>query len=226
MCAVAACACQQRVHEGLVLLAVERAVQIIAGAVERFIVARGAESDGGIHAFGVHDGADGVVEVQPVRAGEPRDGGGQRVAGERAGGDDRRSPSAGASATSSRRSSMSGSASMARVTSAANASRSTVSAWPPGTRAVSAARSSSEPSRRSSSLSSQGADSSCSDFSELLHTSSARRPVWWAGRGPAGAHLVERHGHAQPRNLPGGFRPRQPSADNVNRISQALSPIG
>ena len=90
-------------------------------------------------------------------------------------------PSAGTSVTSSRRSSMSGSASMARVTSAAKTSRSTVSAWPPGTRAVCAASSSSEPSRRSSSFSSQGADPSCSDFSELLHTSSARRSVRWAG---------------------------------------------
>ena len=96
---------EQLVHEALVLLAVERAVQIIVRAVDRFAVARSPEGDAGIHRIGLDDGADAVVEEQPAGAGEARDLCGQRVAGERAGGDDgdavRESRS-----TSSRRSSM------------------------------------------------------------------------------------------------------------------------
>ena len=38
---------EQRVDEALVLFAIERAIQIIVGAVERLAVARGAEGDGG-----------------------------------------------------------------------------------------------------------------------------------------------------------------------------------
>src|SRR5207244_11762295 len=92
----------------------------------------------------------------------------------------------GIAVTSSRRSSISGSAAMAAVTSAAKTSRSTVSAWPPGTRAVWAARSSREPRRLTSSFRSQGAVDSDSDFNELLHTSSASRSVRCAGVGRAG----------------------------------------
>ena len=51
--------------------------------------------------------------------------------------------------------------------------RSTASAWPPGTRARSAARRSRESRRRSSCLSSHGAVSGVSDFSEFEQTSSA-----------------------------------------------------
>jgi len=82
---------------------------------------------------------------------------------------------------SSRRSSIAGSLSMARVTSAANRSRSTVSAWPAGTRVSAAQRSNRESTRRSSSLSSHGAPFSCSLLSELLHTSSASAAVLCAG---------------------------------------------
>ena len=106
-------------------------------------------------------------------------------------------PSAVIAVTSSRRSSIRGFDAIAAVTSAEKTSRSTVSAWPPGTRAFCAAHSSSEPNLRNSSLSSHGAVDSDSDLSELLHTSSASRSVWCAG--------VERTGrisckmHARPR---------------------------
>ena len=75
--------------------------------------------------------------------------------------------------------------------------------------------SSSESSRRSSSLSSHGADRSCSDFSELLQTSSASRSVWCAGCAAPDASRAARR-EAAPRDLPGGFRAGQPAADDVN----------
>ncbi len=130
-----ACGREQRVDEALILLAIERAIQIIVGAVERFAVARRPEGDREIDRIGFDDRADGVVEEQPLGAGEPADLCGQRAAGERPGGDDRDGVVRRSIAASSRRNSMRGFSSMARETSAANTSRSTVSAWPPGTRA-------------------------------------------------------------------------------------------
>ena len=76
---------------------------------------------------------------------------------------------------------MSGSRSIAAVTASANFSRSTASAWPAGTAVSRAISISSEPARRISSFSSQGAVFSVSDFSELEHTNSAKFAVWWAG---------------------------------------------
>ncbi len=79
---------QQFVDETLVLLAVERAVEVIVGAVGGFAVARGPEGDAGVDGLGIDDGADAVVEEQAAGAGQARDLPGQRFAGERAGGDD------------------------------------------------------------------------------------------------------------------------------------------
>ena len=80
---------ENRVDESLVLLAIERAIQIIVGAVERLAVTRRAERDRKIDRIGFDDRADRVVEEQPLGAGQPSDLFGQRAAGERAGGDDR-----------------------------------------------------------------------------------------------------------------------------------------
>ena len=79
---------EQLVDEALVLLAIERAIQVVVRAVGGFAVARRPEGDVGVHGFGVDDGADAVVKEQPLGPGEARDGCGERVAGERAGGDD------------------------------------------------------------------------------------------------------------------------------------------
>src|SRR5262249_19793509 len=67
-----------------------------------------------------------------------------------------------------------------------NRSRSTASAAPAGTRLSSAARITSDPSRRISSFSRPTALSSLSPRNELLHTSSARRSVLWTAVGRTG----------------------------------------
>ena len=66
-------ALEQRIHEALVLFAVERAVQVVVRAAGGLAVARSPEGDRGVHGFGVHDGADGVVEVEAPGAREPGD---------------------------------------------------------------------------------------------------------------------------------------------------------
>ena len=79
---------QQFIDEAVVLLAVEGAVQIVGGAIRRFSVARGPERGFHVHRIGFDDGADAVIEEQPVSPGQPGDLLGERIAGERAGGDD------------------------------------------------------------------------------------------------------------------------------------------
>src|ERR1019366_1697406 len=83
--------------------------------------------------------------------------------------------------TSSRTTRMSGSRSRAAVTAWENLSRSTASACPAGTAVWRAMSISSEPARRISSFSNQGAVFSVSDFSELEQTNSAKFALWWAG---------------------------------------------
>ena len=90
-------------------------------------------------------------------------------------------PSAGISSSSSRMISTSGSSSRARVISPAKRSRSTASASPAGTAVRSAERMMSESSRRSSSFRTPCARWGLLLLSELLQTSSARRPVLCAG---------------------------------------------
>jgi hypothetical protein len=88
--------------------------------------------------------------------------------------------------TSSRTSVMSGWAASSRVTASAKRSRSTASAAPAGTRLASAARITSDPSRRISSLRRPTALSSLSPRKELLQTSSASRSVLWTAVGRTG----------------------------------------
>ncbi len=83
--------------------------------------------------------------------------------------------------TSERRSSTAGIASRVEVTRAAKRSRSTARALPAGTAAARAAAMISEPNASISRFSSPEACSGSSLRSELLHTSSARSPVLWAG---------------------------------------------
>ena len=81
---------------------------------------------------------------------------------------------------------MRGCRSIAEVTASAKRARSTASAEPPGTAVASASRSSNDPERRSSSLSSHEAEPGAFDFKELLQTSSANRSVRCAGVTRAG----------------------------------------
>src|ERR1017187_9794013 len=71
-----------------VLVAVERTVEVVVGAIGGLAVARGPVGDRGVDGFGVDDGADAVVEVEVAGAGEAGDLLGEGAGGERAGGDD------------------------------------------------------------------------------------------------------------------------------------------
>ncbi len=79
---------EELVDEVLVLVAVERAVEVVVGAVGGFAVARGPPGDGGVDGLGVDDGADAVVEVEAAGAGEAGDFLGEGSAGEGSAGDD------------------------------------------------------------------------------------------------------------------------------------------
>jgi hypothetical protein len=81
---------------------------------------------------------------------------------------------------SSRTTSIRGCASMISLIRRANSCRSTTSAVPPGTRASSATRSSSEPSARISVFSNPCALVGSTDLNEFVQTTSARRSVWCA----------------------------------------------
>ena len=106
-------------------------------------------------------------------------------------------------------------AAIASVIRSAKRSRSTASAAPAGTRLASAARMTSEPSRRISSFSRPTALSSLSPRKELLQTSSASRSVLCTAVGRDRPHLVERDRHAARGGLPGRFGAGQPAADDV-----------
>ena len=73
MCAGTLSRRQQRVQERLVLRLIERTVQIIVRAVERFSVARRAKRDRHVDRFGIHNRADAVVEKQAAGACDARD---------------------------------------------------------------------------------------------------------------------------------------------------------
>ncbi len=73
MWAVTVLRAQQFIDEALVLLAVERAVQVIVGAIGGLAVAGGPEGNAGIDGFGIDDGADAVVEEETAGAGEAGD---------------------------------------------------------------------------------------------------------------------------------------------------------
>ncbi len=160
----------------IVLFAIEGAVEIVVGAIGGFAVARGPEGDGGVDGVGIHDGADAVVEEEPVGAGEAGDIGGEGVAGERTGGDDGDGSVGNGgdffAAELDERLDCDGCGDFGGEDFAIDGER--VAAR---NAAFCAAWSSSESRRRSSSLSSQGAVDSDSDLSELLQTSSASRSV-------------------------------------------------
>ena len=73
----------QRGVEGLVLCLIEGAVQVIGFAP---VVAGGGKHLVVVEAFGGDDGGDGIVEMQPLVAGQAADLVGQRTVGQRAGG--------------------------------------------------------------------------------------------------------------------------------------------
>ena len=140
MCAGDALRGQQRIEEAFVLLAGRtdssdnrRSRRAICRSAKR-----GKRCDRSTES-GVDDGADAVVEEQAAGAREPGDFVGQGIAGQRAGGDDDDADRRELRALLRAGTRYSGCAAMARVTSAENISRSTVSAWPPGTRARAAA---------------------------------------------------------------------------------------
>jgi hypothetical protein len=81
---------------------------------------------------------------------------------------------------------MAGCDSIASVIRRENARRSTASARPAGTAVSSARRSTNEPRRRISSLSSPTALVGTLERSELLHTSSAKSALWCAGERRSG----------------------------------------
>ena len=70
---------EHSVQERLVFGFIERAVQIVVRAVQRFAVARRPERYREIDRLGVDNRADAVVEKQPGCAGETRDLCGKRV---------------------------------------------------------------------------------------------------------------------------------------------------
>ena len=80
----------ERVDEGVVLLARERAIDVVgAGAAgPGFVVARLEPGLIEIDRLAMHDRRDGVEKGERVFAGERADGGGEIGRGERAGGDD------------------------------------------------------------------------------------------------------------------------------------------
>ena len=75
----------------------------------------------------------------------------------------------------------------------------------------------SEPARRISSCSRPTAlVSASSERKEFEQTSSASPPVLCASVMRCGAHLVEDHGYARSRDLPGGLAPGKPAADDMD----------
>ena len=72
---------QKRLHKGVILLTVHRAIEIIIPA----IIARGAEHLLHIQRFRHHDGRGRIIKMQRAHAGQMGDGIGHRVAGQGAG---------------------------------------------------------------------------------------------------------------------------------------------
>ena len=111
--------------------------------------------------------------------------------------------------TSSRRSSISGSAAMAAVTSRGEDVAIHGERVAAGDARLLRGLEQQRIRRRSSSLSSQGAVDSDSLLSELLHTSSASRSVWCAGVGRTGRISCSTHGQTAAGDLPRRFACRR-----------------
>ena len=165
----------------------------------------------------MHDRRDGVEEGKRILAGERPIA--CASAGEVSGpvATMTLSHSGGGSATSSRRISISGWPLSASVTAAEKPSRSTASAPPAGTWLASAARITSEPSRRISSCSRPTAlVSRSSERNELEHTSSAKPSVLCAAVLSVGRISCSTTGTPRRGDLPGGLGAGEPAADDVN----------
>ena len=78
--------CHQFIHKALVLRFRQRAIQVIARAIERLIVARRGKRNGAVDRLRIHNRADAVVEKQPVSSRDPRDFRGQGIRGQRTAG--------------------------------------------------------------------------------------------------------------------------------------------
>ena len=174
----------------------------------------------------MHDRRDRVEEGERVLAGERADGVGERGRGERAGRDDDAVPVRPAAAPPPRaRISISGCAASACVTAAEKPSRSTASAPPAGTWLASAARMTSEPSRRISSCSRPTAlVSRSSERNELEQTSSARPSVLCAVGAAHRPHLVQHHRHAARRRSARRPRSRRARRRSRGRLASAAMP--
>lgn len=83
---------EQRVDKSFVLLFVERAVHVVVGPVQRLAITGCAKRDRHVDGFRVHNGADAVVEKQPLRARQSRNFVGKSGARERPARDYRNGP--------------------------------------------------------------------------------------------------------------------------------------
>ena len=173
----------------------------------------------------MHDRRDGVEEGERVLAGERADRLGQRGRGEGAGRDDDAVPlRRRQAAISSRTISISGCAASAAVIAAEKPSRSTASAPPAGTWLASAARMTSEPSRRISSCSRPtalclaivGAERIGADQLGERRRSCARR-----SRAPAASRAAPPARRA--RDLPGGLGAGEPAADDMDHVCSIVA---
>ena len=120
---------------------------------------------------------------------------------------------------------MAGSNSISRVTSAAKRSRSTVRAWPAGTRVRAAVSTSSDPRRRSSSFSSHGALDSLLRLERIAANQFRERCGLVRRRLPCRPHLVKDRASSRASDLPGRFAARQSAADDVDFPWHLLSII-
>jgi hypothetical protein len=211
---------EERVDEGVVLFARQRTIDVIgAGACgPDLVVARLEPGNTEVDRVAVHDRRDGIEKGQRCFAGERAD----RVAsaGEVSGPVAMMtlSQSGGGARISSRRMSMSGSCSSAAVIAAAKPSRSTASAPPAGSLWASAARITSDPSRRISACRRPMAlPCASSERNEFEQTSSAKSPSC-ARRSSDRPHFVQHHRHAAARDLPRSLGTRKTAADDMDRL--------
>ena len=169
--------------------------------------AGGAEDLRAVDRLRQDDGADRVVEIEMRGADERRQSlpTARRRSADRSRRSRGRPRRTGCDVTSPRRMLISGCDAIASVTRDENRSRSTASAAPAGTRASSAHRMMSDPSRRISSFSRPTALSSLSPRKEFEQTSSARPSVLWTAVGFTGRISWRTTGTPRDADLPGGF---------------------
>ena len=131
----------------------------------------------------------------------------------------------GISVTSSRTSSIKGSAETRSPTSLEYCPRSTASAPPAGTAASRAQESSTEPMRSSSIFSKPAALSNLVDLNEFEHTSSARPSVVWAGEVVFGRISMRRTGTPRYASESAHSLPASPPPTTVTVSNRMASPL-